>query len=799
MGAVLSSSAADSSRLRINCDAGWRFHLGDEPRAAKPGFDAAGWRSVHLPHDWSIEGRTDPNAPSSGGGGFFPSGTGWYRRAFDVPAARAGKRILLEFEGVYTNAEVWINGHTLGVHPNGFTTFFFDITPHVKPGEQNVIAVRVDNSHQPNARFYTGSGIYRHVWMHVTEPVHIGPWGVFISTRQLTAESADVSVQVRVRNDSSTPAKATIQTRFFSPDGSAAKMSPSPASTVTIAPGGEELVNATLTIASPQPWSPETPRLYRAVTTLSSGGVIWDEVTTTIGLRTIRVSAERGFQLNGTPVELNGANVHSDHGPLGAAAFDAAERRKARILKAAGYNAVRTAHNPPAPAFLEACDREGLLVIEEAFDCWEKGKVAHDYSKVFKEWWQRDLDAMVLRDRNHPSVVMWSIGNEVYERGSASGARIATDLTKRIRELDTTRPLTAGINGMGKGGDWTKTDPVFSTLDVAGYNYELGRHADDHSRLPARVMAASESYQSELFENWRLCEQQPYVIGDFVWSGLDYLGEAGIGRVYPSDSPAVQHWIGVHYPWHGAACGDIDITGWRKPVSHYRNIVWNRGEKLYAAVHVPTTDGKPDNLTQWSVPTAVPSWSWSGHEGKPLQVEVYSRHEAVAVYLNRTKIGEKPTTAAEAFKATFEVPYAPGSLRVVGIDKGSETQSLALVTANEPLRLRLQPDRTEFQADHQDLVFVTVEACDRAGHLDTRLDQSVQYAVKGPATIVGVASGDMATTEPYTATTRRLFNGRSLVVLRATGESGSISLTARSPNLGQTVINLTAVAPTAAK
>jgi beta-galactosidase len=462
-------------------------------------------------------------------------------------------------------------------------------------------------------------------------------------------------------------------------------------------------------------------------------------------------------------------------------------------LKAAGFNAVRTAHNPPSPAFLETCDRLGLLVMDEAFDCWEKGKNPHDYSEVFKDWWQRDLDAMVLRDRNHPSVVMWSLGNEVYERATAEGARIARMLANRIRELDSTRPITAGINGTWPKADWTEIDPVFATLDVSGYNYELPRHAEDHARLPSRVILSTESYQSEAFQNWATADDNPYVIGDFVWSALDYLGEAGIGRVFPPGQPAVRHWEGVQYPWHGAYCGDLDITGWRKPVSHYRNIIWDRGEKLYAAVLAPTSDGKPWNLTPWSLPPALPSWTWPGQDGKELTVEVYSRYDAVRLYLNSRLLGEKPTTRTGEFKAVFAVPYTPGTLKAVGVQYGREVQTFTLTTAGNATRMRLTPDRSTIQAGGQDLSFVTIEVTDRDGRLQPNANPAVRFTLSGPGVIAGIGSGDMTAMESYQANSHQVFHGRALVVIRSTPEAGAIKLVASAPGLADAVMTIHAV------
>ena len=703
------------------------------------------------------------------------------------PRSGSAGRVAVEFEGAYENADVWVNGTHLGRHPYGYTSFRYDLTPYLHPGVGNLLAVRVDNSAQPNSRWYSGSGLYRHVWLEVTGPVHVAPWGVFVSTADLSAETAVLRIETAVRNDGDRAESIAVETTLLDPSGRPAGSARSDAA---LAAGADLPLISRLVLPEPTAWSPEHPALYRAVTRVEIDGRAVDELVTPFGVRQVRVSAEHGFELNGKTLLLDGGSAHHDNGVLGAAAFDRAEERRVELLKAAGFNAVRTAHNPPSPAFLDACDRLGLLVMDEAFDCWEKGKNPQDYHLAFPEWWRRDLDAMVLRDRNHPSVVLWSIGNEVYERGTPEGARIARELTGRIRELDPTRPLTAGINGMGPKGDWTKTDPVFATLDVAGYNYEIARSAADHARLPSRVIVATESEPSQAFRYWAAAHDAPYVIGDFVWSALDYLGEAGIGRVFPPDEPSVPHWIGNQFPWHGAYCGDLDLTGWRKPQSHYRNILWDRGEKLYAAVLVPAPGDHAWNLSQWSMPPALPSWSWPGREGKVLTVEVYSRYEAVRLYLNGRLVGEKPTGRSQEFRAAFAVPFDRGVLKAVGLRDGEEAESFLLRTAGAPEGLQLTADRSLLAAGGQDLSFVTVEARDRDGILQPNAAAAVKFTLEGPGAIAGVGNGDMTSLESYRTNPHSLFQGRALVVIRTLAAPGRIVLTAAAPGLRPSRITL---------
>ncbi len=787
---LLALVAATCLRLQADdlpWDANWKFHLGDAPGAEAPDWDDSAWRLLDLPHDWSIEGATAPDAPSAGGGGFFPTGTGWYRKGFEAPERWRGRRVEIEFDGIYRNSEIWINGHSLGRRPSGFSRITHDLTPHLKPGAENVLAVRVDNSAQPNSRWYAGSGIYRHARLRVLDPVHLVPGSFFARTTDLTAGEAEVSFAVEVRNTTAEAREIAVELVFIDPAGRSAGVVRASGT----APAGSTLpLTLPASLADYWPWTPHSPSLYRAVSRVFAGDQLVDHQDHRFGIRTIKVSAARGFELNGVPLKLFGANAHDDNGPLGVAAFDRAEERRVEQLKAAGFNAVRTAHNPPATAFLEACDRLGLLVICEAFDGWKSKKLAQDYGRDFDEWSQRDLDSMVLTHRNHPSIVMWSIGNEPYERGKESGVAIAKRLADRARELDPSRPVTAGINGLGKTAPWSGVDPVHAALDVAGYNYEIAHHSDDHARLPERVIKIAESYHTETFANWAIVQANPYVIGDFVWTAIDYLGEAGIGRVFPPDEPVRAHWEGSHYPWHGAACGDIDLAGWRRPYSHYRNIVWDRSEKLYAAVRETAPDGRALNMSLWAPPPLQAHWNWSAHTGREMSVEVYSRHEAVRLYLNGKLIGEKPTTAAEEFKAVFAVPYAPGTLRAAGLTAGRETERFELVTAGPATALRLTADRSALRADGQDLSFVTVEVIDAAGRVVPSATDRVTYTLTGPGTLAGIGSADLTSTETYRANPRHTHAGRALGVVRTQTTAGQLTLTATAAGLAPATLEM---------
>jgi beta-galactosidase len=636
----------------------------------------------------------------------------------------------------------------------------------------------VDQSKQRNSRWYSGSGIYRHVWLHVTDPVHVEPWGVSITTPEVGSDRARVAVKTKIANQSG---RVAVETVIYTSSGAAVARASSDAA------AGD--VSQEFTIGKPALWSPETPNLYRAVSRVMQDGKPVDEVSTAFGIRSIEWSAEKGFLLNGKTVKMCGGCVHHDHGPLGAASFDRAEERRVQILKQSGFNAVRCSHNPPSAAFLDACDRLGMLVMDESFDCWSKGKNPFDYSVAFKDWWQRDIDAMVLRDRNHPSVVMWSIGNEVPERGEPLGAQEAKMIADYLRTLDRTRPITSALNFIM--GPWPNTDGYYSAIDIAGYNYNLNNHADDHKRVPSRVMACTESYPQATFDYWSMVDENPYIIGDFVWTAIDYLGESGLGRWYYRDpNDTSREGYGAPYPYHGADCGDIDICGNRRANAHYRNIVWNRGEKLFLGVKQSPPDGKELRVTRWGVWPVYESWTWPGMEGKPLEVEVYSRADAVRLYLDGKLIGEKPTTRADKFKANFSVPYTPGTLKAVAVQVGKTIAESTLRTAGDPVQIRLTGGGTALRADGQDLAFIAVEALDAHGQPHPNADHLVTFSIKGPGVIAGVGNADLTSEEPYQGSRRKLFHGKALVVVRSSRTAGAITLSASAAGLKSETLRL---------
>jgi beta-galactosidase len=766
-------------------DDNWKFFLGDASEAKSKDFNDENWRKLDLPHDWSIEGKVHPKNPTKGGGGYFPAGIGWYRKTFNAPQEWKGKNISIYFEGVYMNSEVFINGKSLGIYPYGYSSFSYDLSPYLNFENENVIAVRVDNAQHVNSRWYSGSGIYRHVWMMATDPIHVAHWGVAITTPEVSSKKASVQIKTWVKNETDLPQNILLKTQILSANS---KNVGNHQTQITLPAHSEKEISQIISVSNPSLWTPETPHLHVAQSQIFKDKKVVDDTKTTFGIRSIKFTAENGFQLNGKTVKMNGGCVHHDNGCLGAAAFDRAEERKVELLKVAGFNAVRTSHNPPSEAFLEACDRLGLLVMDESFDCWKIGKNSNDYAKYFGEWWKRDLEAMVKRDINHPSIIMWSIGNEIPERGSPEAVETAKMLIEALKKIDTTRPITSAVVDNGK--DWSVFDPLFVAHEIAGYNYHLHSAVADHQRVPSRMIVHTESYPQDAFANWKLVQNNPYILGDFVWTAMDYLGEAGIGRWYYSGEVPGEHWEHEFFPWHGAYCGDIDLMGWRKPISHYRSLLYNHTEKLYMAVREPEPEPLEIKKTWWSVWPTWESWTWTGFEGKNVQVEVYSKYPKVRLYLNNKLIDEKPATQEQEYKATFTLPYSSGVLKAVGVENDKEIASTTLQTAGEVTNIKLTADRKEIKANGQDLSYITIELTDKDGIIQPNAANQLNFKIEGAGSIAGVDNADLKDYGLYIGNTRKAWHGRALVVIRSTQSAGDIKLTVTSEGLKEAVLTI---------
>ena len=736
--------------------------------AQKQSLFDSGWQftrngktiTVDLPHDWDIYEAPDPSTGATGtDGGWYPGGKGEYRKTFATPKAEIVK---LHFEGVYQKAEVFVNGQKAGQHAYGYTPFTVDVTPFLyQDKRENEVVVKVDNSEQPNCRWYTGSGIYRHVWLQTMPSLHIAGNSVFVTTHDISAEKAIVSVEVTVANESDRDRNAMVVV------GSGMMMVAVPArQTKTVA--------TSYAVRNPRLWSPDDPYLYETKVELKESGIVIDEQRARFGIRSFSYDAEGGFVLNGKPLLINGACVHHDDGVLGAMAFDAAEIRKVRQMKEAGFNLIRTSHNPTTRAFLDACDSLGMLVIGEAFDGWRTAKKPYDYSTLIDSCYREDIRAMVERDRNHPSIICWSIGNEVIERKDIRVITTARQLKQAILDYDKTRPVTEALCAWDD--DWEIYDPHFDVLDIGGYNYMIHKHATDHQRNPGRVMWQTESYPRDAFQNWALVHDYPYIIGDIVWTGLDYLGESGIGRYYYEGERPGEHYVDGGQPdWHGAYCGDVDITGWRKPISHYREMLWKDLNDLYIAVKEPDGYHGKIHETAWSVWPTWESWNWPSWEGKPIDVEVYTKAPEVTLYLNDKPIGTKAVSQATEYKAVFTVPYEAGTLRA---EAGGKRATLS--TAGEPARLRLTTDRSVITADGQDLSFITVEVIDREGRVCPNAAIPCEAVVKGQGTLLSFASADLKDREPYTSPCVSTWKGRALLVVRSSQKKGKAQVSIKS-------------------
>ena len=783
-----------AQRQTQSFDHGWRFHLGDVPGANAVPFDDTAWRTLDLPHDWSIEGEFSEQNPAGVAGGALPGGVGWYRKTFTVPARDSGKVVFVEFDGVYRNSEVWINGQYLGKRPYGYSSFRYELTPNVRFGAgRNVIAVRVDNSQQPNSRWYSGSGIYRHVRLVTSDPMHVAQWGTYITTPVVSVDSSHVTIRTSLRNERQVEQPIVLSTVVYDSAGREVAA----VSTMGRIPGDSvaELVQD-LTVSRPVLWSVERPYLYRAVSRVRCGNRLCDTYTTPFGVRSFVFRADSGFFLNGRPVKIRGVCLHHDLGALGAAVNTRAIERQLQIMRAMGVNALRTSHNPPAPELLDLTDRMGFIVMDEAFDMWKKEKTPYDYHLDWDAWHVRDLSDMVLRDRNHASVFIWSIGNEVMEQwnnGDSTAAPIARELAGIVRALDPTRPITQAAN------NGSPQNPVFhaGALDLLGHNYHHEVWADFPAQYPGAKFIITEAmsalnsrgvYQqpsdsvavyytpyeknrgpqppkngrlssydnSRAFwgslheESLRLFERYPFLSGIFVWQGIDYLGEPT-----PYEWPARSSYFGV-----------VDLAGFPKDPFYLYQSVWTEQPMLHL----------------------LPHWNWT--PGDTIDVWAYTNADAVELFLNGTSLGtkRKPEPVSHLM---WRVAYTPGTLRAVSRKEGRVWATAEVRTAGAPVRVALAPDRARLRANGDDLSFVTVTVQDRAGALVPTAEPLIRFSLSGgDARIVGVDNGDQTSHTSFKANQVRLFNGKALVIIRAGTRPGTVTLTAAGDGLTPSAVPL---------
>ncbi len=768
-------------------DTNWQFHYGVITYAGGEMPSGIEWRMLDLPHDWSVETEaadkaggivTGPFSTNSVGQfqtGFTVGGEGWYRKTFTLAPTDQRGRVWLYFEGAYNQSDVWINGHHAWWNPYGYQPFRFDITDYLLPaGEQNEIMVRVCNQGQ-NTRWYAGSGIYRHVWLLKMPNVHIDDWGSYVRTDT----DGNTTISALVVNNSSKAQKTTLSIEVKDDRGGVVATAHEQMEMVAYS---DTLIHCSLSITQPRLWSPQSPHVYRAALCLKSktGSDVAEKL---FGIKSIQYSAEQGFLLNGQPTLLRGGCVHHDNGLLGAAAWDCAEDRKLQLIKDQGFNAVRCSHNMPSDHFLDACDSLGLMVIDECFDQWLNKKNDNDFSQYFPQFFERELTTMVTRDRNHPSIIMWSIGNEIPGRTTDEGMAVAARLSELCHQLDPTRPITAAICGWDEGDAWNsgshnwnvQDSRAFESLDIGGYNYMWDKYEHDHETHLQRVMCGLESYPKHASQNWDMVERYPYVIGDFVWTAMDYLGEAGIGYARSDKQPTMfQKW-----PVYNGYCGDIDLIGQKKPQSYFRDVVWRN---LPVAMAVQPT-ASYNNMWGWQLEEQ--SWTWPGREGDTVTVNVYSRAPRVRLYLNGQSMGDAATSST--YLAAFRIPYQPGALRAVNLDaNGEETSDAAfeLQTTGTPVALRLTADREILRQGEQDLSYITIELVDNQGRVCTNeYQRSVSIRVDGQGSLLAAGNASPEDMESFRSPIPRLWRGRALAIVRGGSQPGAIRVQVESEGL----------------
>lgn len=799
------TAATAQSRKVTSFDNDWRFMKGDVAEAQSVTFNDSKWRTLNVPHDWSIEGENLKDNPGGGSIGYFPMGTGWYRKNFSVPGYNKNKVYTIEFDGVYMNSTVWLNGHLLGTWPYGYSSFSYDLTPYLKKSG-NVLAVKVDNSAQTNSRWYTGSGIYRHVRLVETQKTHFEKWGVFNHTLSIADGKAVVRVQSEFSNGEGKAQSVVIRHSVIDDKGNVVC---SNEATVNVAAGGKGVDTQDITVPNPTLWDLENPYLYTLKSTIVDGKKVIDEVENTMGIRTIEYPLDKGFLLNGKQVKMKGVNLHHDGGAVGAAVPERVWERRLEILKSGGCNAIRTAHNAPAPEFLDLCDKLGMLVMDEAFDQWIHGKNNNDYHLYYNEWHERDLTAMVARDRNHPSVVMWSVGNEIRDQRSAEGPGAAAELIAICHKLDPTRLVTSGNDEIASN---SPTSPEFLAAfenDIIGYNYpDRWRtrrevlYSIDKTAYPTRRVVATEStgvggtrreYQFpgaaspsdtgqrfrrnrglissnliDVEQRWRFTTAYDYVIGDFMWTGIDYYGESG-------------------WPSRGAQSGYLDNCGFKKDGYYFFKSIWSDEP----VVHL------------------FPHWNWEGHEGEIMQVACYSNCEEVELFVNGRSYGKKTTEfprrgvdkswasygEGKHFATTsdlhlvWDVEYQPGEIKAVGIRNGQKFEDV-IRTAGAPAQLRATVDRATFRANPSDVAHITVEVLDKDGNICPITDNLVRFTVTG-GKLIGVENGNLRDLGSVLAKERKAWSGMCLGIVGAT-KPGVVKVKVESDGLKSAELTLKA-------
>lgn len=805
LGACNSSTASQKETNRAQAfNQNWEFYLADGTTEEDSVSDQTVWTTLELPHDWSIEGAFDEESPVGHGGGYLSGGLGWYKKDFTIDKGDRSKRISILFDGVYSNSEVWINGHYLGERPNGYIGFEYDLSPYLKFGESNQILVKVDNSQQPNSRWYSGSGIYRNVWLKTTEKLFVDTWGTYITTPKVSKDLAEVRLETSIRNTNTSEKTAVLRTRVLK-DGQEITQTEE---AFSIASDQEHTIVQKLDVQSPKLWSDVQPELYTTVTEILVDDQLIDKKQTRFGIRNFKFDLEKGFILNGTQTKIKGVCLHHDLGPLGAAINVRAIERKLEIMKEMGVNGIRTAHNPPSPELLDLCDQMGFIVMDEAFDMWAHSKNPHDYATVWEQWHKKDLEDQILRDRNHPSIFMWSIGNEIPEQWSPEGAEIGRELAAIVKNLDTTRVVTAGMNPpihinndeVTLQFEDTAAEPNAlagsGALELIGYNYAHQTYEDHQKNFPNTPFIASETTSGlqtrgyyefpsdttkiwpvrwdKVFtqgnsdntvsafdqvrtpwgslheETWKIIKKHDFLSGMFVWTGFDYIGE-----------PTPYLW-----PSRSSYFGIVDLAGFPKDVYYMYQSEW----------------------TDKSVLHVFPHWNWEA--GTLVDVWVYYNNaDEVELFLNDKSLGVK-SKEGDDLHLMWRVPFEEGTLKAVSRKDGKVVLEREVQSAGSASELALSADRSTIDADGKDLSFITVDILDENGIFVPNAGDQITFSLEGPGKIVGMANGDPTNHESFKGHTHKAFNGKCLIIVQADREKGNVVLTATAPGLNQATINI---------
>lgn len=757
-----------AARTVMDFDADWHFSKSDPSTAMAPAFDDSTWRIVDVPHDWSIEGPF--SAELASGTGYAPGGIGWYRKHFKLDESQCGKTVTVEFDGIYDNSEVWINGAFVGGRPYGYSSFRCDLTPYLKYGsDDNVVAVRVDHSRFADSRYYTGSGIYRHVHLCLADELHVAPDGIYVTTSKVEKDSATITIETTIENDSGEKKAVSVDFEILSPDGKSVGKT----FTSKKVAGTNAVITRKIMVQQPQLWSPGSPSLYTLKTRITSGDAVADEVVTTFGIRSAVFNSKEGFLLNGVPTKLKGVCIHHDAGCLGAAVPDKVLERRLRLLKEIGVNAIRTSHNPPAPELLDLCDRLGFLVMDEAFDEFTPSKKKwvtgvnngtpsrFGYAEFFRQWAVIDLRDMVRRDRNHPCIVMWSIGNEidfandpftdpVLERDYKPGNPPASDLVQLAKPLittvkaeDRTRPVTAALANI----KMSESVGLPELFDVVGYNYQESRYADDHKKFPNRVIFGSETFHT--YAAWTAVRDNEFVAGQFLWTGIDYLGEAG------------------EWPNRASRAGLLDMCGFKKPMGWFRQSLWSDKPMVYLCAG-------DANQSEWRGFRAAEQWNWPSNSS--ITVNCFANCPQVTLRLNDKIIGTQTSSQTTNGVLRWTIPFEPGVLKAIGVSNGQPIAEYTLTTAGPADHVELLADTTNLCADGKDVCHLEIRIVDAKGIRVPDTSSKITVRIDGAAKLLGVEDGDVNNSEPYQGPTHKVFHGRALAILRSTRDAGAVSI-----------------------